>query len=128
MRAISARQTAQGSRERAAPWKDESESQLWEILRRHGLSGFKVRRQHVLDKYIVDFYCPELRLIIEVDGGIHRDPDQQAYDTRRSLDLELMGFAIVRFTNEQVLRTPDFVMKRLEAFARYVLIARRGGR
>ena len=108
--------------------RTSAEGQLWEILRRHGLCGFRVRRQHVLDKYIVDFFCPELRLIIEVDDGIHRDPDQQAYDTRRSLDLELMGFAIVRFTNEQVLRTPDFVMKRLEAFARYVLIARRGGR
>ncbi|HEU5163108.1 MAG TPA: endonuclease domain-containing protein, partial [Thermoanaerobaculia bacterium] len=90
--------------------RTNAESQLWEILRRHGLCGFKVRRQHVLDKYIVDFFCPELRLIIEVDGGIHRDPDQQAYDARRSLDLTMMGFAIRRFTNEQVQRNPASAM------------------
>lgn len=50
-----------------------SELRLWEWLRRRQAGGFKFRRQHVIAGYIVDFYCPELRLVIEVDGPIHAD-------------------------------------------------------
>ena len=105
-----------------------AESLLWKRLRRHGLCGFKVRRQHQIGHYIVDFYCPALRLVIEVDGGIHKDPDQKAYDERRSLDLMLTGLSIVRFTNEEVTRQPENVLMQLETRARYVLIARQGVR
>jgi very-short-patch-repair endonuclease len=64
--------------------------------------GFKLRRQHVIAPYIVDFYCEEAKLVIEIDGDSHADLEQHAYDQRRSAYLHAQGFRVIRFTNEDI--------------------------
>ena len=64
---------------------------------------YRVLRQRPIHHFIVDFYCPHLRLVIEIDGDSHLGEDAQAYDAERSCALEGYGLSVVRFTNQQVL-------------------------
>ncbi|HCG30518.1 MAG TPA: hypothetical protein DEU95_12540, partial [Chloroflexi bacterium] len=73
----------------------------WESLRARRLAGLKFRRQHPLGPYIVDFCCPEIRLIIEVDGEVHKD--QREYDATRTEQIEHYGYHVVRFSNDAVI-------------------------
>ena len=66
--------------------------------------GYKFRRQHRFSKYVLDFYCPELRLAVEVDGSYHELRDVADYDSRRTLDLMESGIVVVRVTNEMMRR------------------------
>ena len=77
----------------------KAESLLWNMLNKKQL-GSKFRRQHPIYKYIADFYCHELKLVIEVDGDYHNE--QKEYDKYRSNDLIEFGIKVIRFTNEQV--------------------------
>jgi very-short-patch-repair endonuclease len=79
-----------------------AERQAWEILRNRRLLGFKFRRQHVIDGFIVDFYCPELRLVLELDGSGHGELEQAEYDAVRTAHLEMKGLLVVRFRNEEI--------------------------
>ena len=91
----------------------ESEQILWKRLRNNQLNGTKFRRQHPLDIFIADFYCHERKLIIELDGGIHDNIEQQEYDDGRSFELEEKGFKILRFRNEEVLNNIDKVINKI---------------
>ena len=79
-----------------------SEQRLWEYLRGKKLFGYRFRAQHPIDIFIADFYCHLLKLVIEVDGEIHKSEDQLEYDIGREADLEKWGIKVVRFTNEEV--------------------------
>ena len=79
----------------------EAERFLWRHLRRRQLGGFRFRRQHAIGPYILDFYCFEERVAIEVDGGQHTS--QGAYDSERTSFLESEGVRVLRFWNNQVL-------------------------
>jgi very-short-patch-repair endonuclease len=83
----------------------EAEAALWKRIRNRRLLGYKFRRQHVLGGHIVDFYCREALLIIEVDGAIH-DRQREA-DALREQYLELQGVRILRLRNEVILAHPD---------------------
>jgi leucyl-tRNA synthetase len=78
-----------------------AEAVLWEKLRRKQLGGFRFRRQHIINTFIVDFYCSEAKLVIEIDGGIHKA--QADYDQYREDVLSAMGYKVLRFTNEEVM-------------------------
>ena len=78
-----------------------AESELWRALRNRQFL-YKFRRQHPIDRFIVDFYCAEAKLLVEVDGASHLEPDQQEYDKLRSEYLEELGYKVIRFTNEEV--------------------------
>ena len=78
-----------------------AEANLWRVLRNRQ-SGFKFRRQHPIDRFIVDFYCAEARLLIEVDGESHLEPNQVEYDKARTDYLEDLGYRVIRFTNDNV--------------------------
>jgi len=82
----------------------KAEMILWNELKTKKLNGYKFRRQHPIQKYIVDFYCHELKLIIEVDGGYHNEKEQIEYDKIRDNILKLKGVEILRFTNEEVFK------------------------
>jgi very-short-patch-repair endonuclease len=86
----------------------KAERLLWQKLRGRQLGGYKFRRQHPIGNYIVDFYCAETKLIIEIDGDVHAY--QEAYDAERTADLEALGYRVVRFWNEQVLKEMDGVV------------------
>ena len=78
-----------------------AEATLWQALRNRNLK-FKFRRQHPIDRFIVDFYCPQAKLCIEVDGATHLEPAQAEYDAARTAFLEEIGYKVVRFTNDEV--------------------------
>ena len=85
------------------------EATLWYYLRRKQLNGYRFRRQHPIDRFIVDFYCHELKLIIEVDGGSHGDREE--YDSIRTAWLESKGYKVIRFWNNQVMKETDAVIE-----------------
>lgn len=78
------------------------EELLWKRLVNKKLDGLKFRRQHSLNHYIVDFYCATYKLIIEVDGEIHDQPENQENDRMRDRELAELGYHTLRFTNKQV--------------------------
>jgi len=78
------------------------EQKLWQRLRRKQLYGIKFRRQHPLFRFILDFFCYQRRLVIEIDGHSHADLDQQRYDQARTEWLEQRGLRVIRFTNREV--------------------------
>ena len=80
----------------------EAEKMLWNVLSNKGIDNYKFRRQHIIGEYIVDFVCLEKRLIIEVDGSIHNQPEQIEHDKKRTEWLESKGFRIVRYSNRQI--------------------------
>ena len=76
------------------------EKKVWEALRNRRFMDLKFRRQHVIEGFVVDFYCHELRLAVEIDGGIH--DRQKEYDDLRQSLVEEKGFSFIRVTNEEV--------------------------
>ncbi|MFS8909453.1 DUF559 domain-containing protein [Synechococcus sp. OH2] len=90
-----------------------AERLLWEFLRDRRLLGRKFRRQHPIGQFIADFFCDDARLIIEIDGGVHREPTQQERDRLREEILRKHGFAVLRFTNDQVLDQTEQVLREI---------------
>jgi superfamily II DNA helicase RecQ/very-short-patch-repair endonuclease len=93
----------------------EAEKRLWEVLR-DKKTGYKFRRQHPIENFIVDFVCIEKRLIVEVDGGYHTIQDQNEYDVYRSMMLFQKGFKVLRFNNEEVLENRYDIKNRIKDF------------
>jgi very-short-patch-repair endonuclease len=89
-----------------------SEAALWEYLKNKPL-GYKFRRQHPINKFIADFYCHALKLIIEVDGEIHTLKDVNEYDNLRQSFLEHEGVSFIRFTNREVATSMDEVISKI---------------
>ena len=77
------------------------EAKVWDAVRNRQL-GFKIRRQHAIGRFIVDFYCAEARLVIEIDGDAHAVPGQAAYDAARTAWLEERGYKVIRFEAGEV--------------------------
>lgn len=85
-----------------------AEARLWSNLRKRKLGGYRFLRQRIIGPYIVDFYCAELDLIIEIDGPIHQT--QKEYDEHRTKYLENLGKHVIRFTNQQILENTDDIL------------------
>ncbi len=79
-----------------------AEAFLWKHLRNKKLEGRKFRRQHSIKNYIVDFYCAQEKLIIELDGEVHMNFATQEKDNKRDVDLASLGFIVIRFENHMV--------------------------
>ena len=79
-----------------------SELKLWKELKGKQILGLRFRAQHPIDIFVVDFYCHSLKLVIEVDGGIHDSKDQKEYDIGREAELTNWGIVIIRFTNDEI--------------------------
>ncbi len=92
----------------------ESENVLWDSLRTKKLDGYKFRRQHVIDEFIVDFVCLSEKLIIEADGGYHNEPEIIEADKIRTEILNNLGYKIIRFKNEEILGDIDNVLNKIK--------------
>jgi very-short-patch-repair endonuclease len=79
-----------------------AEARLWSLLRNRRLIKRKFRRQHPIGIYVVDFACPAVHLVIEVDGPSHEDAEQQAFDQQRTEYLESEGWRVMRIKNQDV--------------------------
>lgn len=90
-----------------------AEELLWEHLRHRQLHGFRFRRQHSLERFVVDFYCSEARLAVEIDGPVHQY--RQEDDVVRQAYLESRGLCVMRFCNDEVLRSLDRVLQQIAA-------------
>ena len=101
------RQRARELRKSSTP----AEQKLWQALRNRNLGDYKFRRQHPIGAYIADFFCAEVGLIVEVDGGGHLD--QMVYDQDRTDWLEGQGYHVIRFWNDDVLNHLDDVTREI---------------
>ncbi len=91
-----------------------AESVLWNILKSRNLKGRKFIRQYSIDKYIVDFYCPSEKLVIELDGDPHGDYIQIEKDKKRDKYLEELGFTVLRFVNRFVFQDPEYMLNEIK--------------
>ena len=89
------------------------ERELWRHLRGKQLHGLRFRRQHPIAPFVVDFYCHEHKLVVEIDGHTHYEPGQQRYDRARTERLEQRGLRVVRFTNGDVDSRIDGVLQEI---------------
>ncbi len=71
------------------------------------MSGCKFKRQYSIDKYVVDFYCPLLRLAIEIDGSVHNVPENKLSDIERQNYIEQYGIEFLKITNDELLGNPS---------------------
>jgi very-short-patch-repair endonuclease len=93
-----------------------AEKVLWNILRKYRHQGSNFRQQHPIYIFIADFYCHELKLVIEVDGEIHFNEESVEHDDGRTGVMGKFGISVIRFTNEQVLLNQDIVIKQINNF------------
>ncbi|HQM69427.1 MAG TPA: DUF559 domain-containing protein [Bacteroidales bacterium] len=91
-----------------------AESALWNQLKSKNLEGRKFRRQQSIGNYIVDFYCPSEKLIIELDRDPHGDPKQIQKDISRDKYLETLGFTVLRFENRFVFQEPEIILNEIK--------------
>ncbi|HTG34365.1 MAG TPA: endonuclease domain-containing protein [Thermoanaerobaculia bacterium] len=80
----------------------------------------EIRRQFPIPPFIADFCCFDLKLIVELDGGIHGTPQQSAHDENRDIYLRSLGYTILRFLNSEVFKAPDDVLQRIAAEAHHL--------
>jgi very-short-patch-repair endonuclease len=88
-----------------------AEQKLWSRLRNRQLNGYKLRRQHPIERFIIDFYCDEAKLCIEVDGDSHAE--QIEYDQARTAYLNELGYTVIRFTNREVFNQCEAVLQHI---------------
>jgi type I restriction enzyme, R subunit len=93
-----------------------AEQALWAQLRDRQFLGLKFRRQVAIGPYVADFYCDPLKLILELDGSVHEAARQKSHDKNRTANLTALGYSILRFTNRQVLESPEIVLTDIARF------------
>lgn len=98
----------------------EPERKLWALLRNQRM-GVKFRRQHGIGHYIADFYCPELKLVIEIDGVSHESEAAQNYDQIRSEFMQALGIRTIRFGNKEVMQNTEGVQQYLQQYVNALL-------
>ena len=87
-----------------------AEATLWTLLKRKGLEGRKFRRQHSVDKYVLDFYCPSERLAVELDGEPHYTDEGMRSDERRKEYLDSKRIRVLRFENDEIFQSAEEVL------------------
>ena len=83
-----------------------AEDRVWARLRGSAVGGWKVRRQHPVGRFVVDFVCAPLKLVIEIDGGVHELDGMVLRDHLRQREIEALGWTVIRFTNQEALSEP----------------------
>jgi len=99
---------------------------LWSRLRERKINGYKFRRQQPIFDYIVDFYCNELKLIIEVDGEIHSLPEKTNNDSKRDKILKINGYHIIRLTNLEIETELDSTINKINLYINEILSPSQG--
>ena len=103
----------------------EAENILWTKLNRNQILGLQFRRQHPIDRFIADFYCAKIKLVIEADGSIHELPENKDYDIGRSEILNDFGITVIRFHNAQIISDIDGVVKEIKEAANNLMQKRK---
>jgi very-short-patch-repair endonuclease len=98
-----------------------AEKILWARLHKNQIMGLQFRRQHPINRFIADFYCARIKLVIEVDGSIHELPENQDYDIGRSEILNDFGIKVIRFSNEQIIEDIEEVISNIEKIVKRLM-------
>ena len=93
-----------------------AEKLLWEKLWNRKFEGLKFARQHPFGRFVADFYCAELKLVIEIEGSVHDEPLQKEYDEQRFEELRNRGLNILRLTNKEVLYNTRQALEKILKF------------
>lgn len=89
---------------------------LWKKLSRKQMLGYKFRRQYGIDKFVIDFYCPKLKLAIEIDGDTHfKNNNEEEYDRNRQALINSMGVFFLRFQNPEIYKNINGVLRTIES-------------
>ncbi len=91
-----------------------AEQLLWDELKKKQVLGYKFRQQHPIDIFIADFYCHKAKLVIEVDGDIHKKTENKEYDCNRTAELENMDIRVIRFTNSEIENNINEVISKIK--------------
>lgn len=91
----------------------DAERKLWQHLRNKQIDDLKFFRQYSVGRYILDFYCPKIRLAIELDGGQHDEPENQIQDNIRTASLNQQGIKVIRFWNNDVMGNMEGVIEKI---------------
>ena len=94
-----------------------AERRLWQRLRGGKIDGHRFRRQHPIGRYFADFACDRLRLVLEIDGGVHERDDVVLRDHLRQVELESLGWTVLRFSNEEALSSPERIIAAIREHA-----------
>lgn len=94
-----------------------AEIHLWSFLKRRQVSGLKFRRQYSVGPYILDFYCVEIRLAIELDGEVHNDEEQRMHDKHKDAFMASAGIVVWRVENRAVHDSVDTLLTEIECYA-----------
>ena len=89
---------------------------FWQQIKKGQLEGRKFRRQTSIGSYVVDFYCPKEKIVVELDGEVHFDEEAVKYDNERTKYLESLGLRVVRFENQDVLKNTEYVLNTIKKF------------
>ncbi len=89
---------------------------FWQQVKDKQLDGRKFRRQTSVGPFIVDFYCPEEKLVVELDGEVHFDEEAIKYDKKRTEYLESVGLKVIRFENNEVLKNTEYVLNKIRNY------------
>ncbi len=92
----------------------KAEKKLWEHVKGKKILNLRFRTQHPIDRFIADFYCHALKLVIEIDGGIHKSKNQSEYDIGREAEIIHWGVKMIRFTNEEIENDMDYVLNKIK--------------
>ena len=90
------------------------EKRLWNLLKNRQFHNLKFKRQHPIGDYIIDFICKEIKLIIEIDGGQHNEPESINYDNERTEFLNSLGYKVLRFWNNEIYENIDGVLLKIK--------------
>ena len=93
-----------------------TERMLWKRLRGKQLDGYRFRQQHGFGPYVLDFYCPSIRLCIELDGEVHDSQEAQQHDSDRTSFLNQNRIHVIRFRNEEVEQSIELVLQRIREY------------
>ena len=89
----------------------DAEQLMWRCLRQKQLGGFRFRRQHPFERFVLDFYCCEAKLAVELDGGQHNEPETIVRDMERTVFLEQHGIQVIRFWNNELFQNLEGVLQ-----------------
>ncbi len=92
-----------------------AEELLWKVIKNRQFKDLKFRRQHSIEYYIVDFYCPSLKLIIELDGEGHFNEENKKYDSKRDKKLNELGYKVLRYENRLIFENLQEILNDIAA-------------
>ena len=92
----------------------KAEELLWQKIRKRQICNKRFLRQYSVGKYVIDFYCPEIKLAIEVDGVTHNSNEEINYDKYRQQEIENLGIKFLRFRNEEIFNDIDMIVLKIK--------------